>query len=113
LDYLKYSEQEKRAYGRYKESLHYQASMYETNYTAARLEGKMEGEKEGLRKGIEEGIMAGKIQTLQENILQILTLRFEVVSDEINARIFTLQAVDELTVLLKKAMTIVTLNDLF
>ena len=40
LDYLKYSEEERQEYERYKESLHYQASMYETNYTAAKLEGE-------------------------------------------------------------------------
>jgi predicted transposase/invertase (TIGR01784 family) len=40
LDYLKCSEEEKENYERYKESLHYQASMYETNYTAAKLEGE-------------------------------------------------------------------------
>jgi hypothetical protein len=40
LDYLKCSEPERLEYEAYKESLHYQASMHETNYIAARLEGK-------------------------------------------------------------------------
>ncbi len=42
LDYLKYSEEERQEYERYKESLHYQASMYETNYIGAKIEGKKE-----------------------------------------------------------------------
>lgn len=51
LDYLKCSEQEKIAYEAYKESLHYQASMYETNYIAAKIEGKTEGRMEGIIEG--------------------------------------------------------------
>jgi predicted transposase/invertase (TIGR01784 family) len=47
LDYLKYPEEERLEYERYKESLHYQASMYETNYTAAIMQGKKEGKIEG------------------------------------------------------------------
>jgi predicted transposase/invertase (TIGR01784 family) len=43
LDYLKCSESEKLEYEAYKESLHYQASMYESTYVS----GKMNGEKEG------------------------------------------------------------------
>lgn len=39
LDYLKCSEQERREYEAYKESLHYQASMYESNYGLGKLEG--------------------------------------------------------------------------
>jgi predicted transposase/invertase (TIGR01784 family) len=46
LDYLQYSEEERWEYERYKESLHYQASMYETNYLGAKIEGKIEGKIE-------------------------------------------------------------------
>lgn len=108
LDYLKYSESEKRAYERYKESLHYQASMYETNYTAARMEGEIEGRK----KGIEEGIREGKIQTLQENILEILMIRFQETPEDIKSAIFAVNEIDELNILLKKAMIVAILNDL-
>lgn len=101
LDYLKYSEAEKRAYEYYKESLHYQASMYETNYTAAKLEGRMEGK------------MEGKIQTLQENIMQILTIRFQAIPENINAHISSLNKIDELNALLKNAMTVSTMDELF
>ena len=46
LDYLKCSEEERLDYERYRESLHYQASMYETNYLGAKIEGKIEGKNE-------------------------------------------------------------------
>lgn len=45
LDYLKCSEKEKREYEYYKESLHYQASMYESTYVIGKIEGVVEGEK--------------------------------------------------------------------
>lgn len=51
LDYLKCSDTERREYEYYKESLHYQASMYESTYVV----GKMDGIKEGIEKGIEKG----------------------------------------------------------
>ncbi len=47
LDYMKCSEDERLDYERYKESLRYQASMYESTYVV----GKMEGVKEGTEKG--------------------------------------------------------------
>jgi predicted transposase/invertase (TIGR01784 family) len=47
LDYLKCSDEERLDYERYKESLHYQASMYESTYVIGRIEGMEEGIKEG------------------------------------------------------------------
>ena len=55
LDYMKCSEEEKRKYERYKESLHYQASMYETNYIGAKVEGKKERELEIAKTMLAEG----------------------------------------------------------
>ena len=55
LDYLKFSPEERRSYQRYQESLHYQASLYETNYTAAKIEGIIEGKIEGKLEGKIEG----------------------------------------------------------
>ena len=46
LDYLKCSEEERREYEYYKESLHYQASMYESTYVVGKMEGKLEGKVE-------------------------------------------------------------------
>ena len=47
LDYLKCSDEEKREYEYYKESLHYQASMYESTFVVGKMEGKLEGKIEG------------------------------------------------------------------
>ncbi|WPD20961.1 MAG: hypothetical protein SD837_12205 [Candidatus Electrothrix scaldis] len=40
LDIMKLSEEERRAYSRYLDNLHYQASMAESTWTAGMLEGK-------------------------------------------------------------------------
>ena len=108
LDYLNYSEEEKREYEYYKESLHYQASMYESTYIVGRMEGKIEGKLEGKI----EGQIEGKIQTLQENITEILTIRFQPVPEIIKTKIATINDVTELNVLLKKAMTVSSIDDL-
>ena len=104
LDYLNYSEEEKREYEYYKESLHYQASMYESTYIVGRMEGKIEGKLEGK--------IEGKIQTLQENIAEILTIRFQFVPEIIKTKIAMINDVTELNVLLKKAMTVSSIDDL-
>ncbi|SEH07856.1 PD-(D/E)XK nuclease family transposase [Candidatus Venteria ishoeyi] len=43
LDVLKMNERERHAYEYHQEQLHYEASMYESSYIAAKLEGKAEG----------------------------------------------------------------------
>jgi predicted transposase/invertase (TIGR01784 family) len=113
LDYLKYSEEEKREYEYYKESLHYQASMYESTYIVGRMEGKIEGKLEGEKIGIAKGEQIGKIITLQENIAEILTIRFQIVPDTVKTKISAINKVSKLNTLLKKAMTTSSINDLF
>jgi hypothetical protein len=113
LDYLSYSEEEKREYEYYKESLHYQASMYESTYIVGRMEGKLEGKLEGEKIGIAKGEQIGKIITLQENIAEILTIRFQFVPDTVKTKISAIHEVSELNSLLKKAMTVLNINDLF
>ncbi|MCI5120837.1 MAG: hypothetical protein D3908_06540, partial [Candidatus Electrothrix sp. AUS4] len=51
LDIMKLSEEERRAYAAYQEELHYQASMTESTWTAAKMEGKEEGREEGRKEG--------------------------------------------------------------
>ncbi|WP_446008097.1 Rpn family recombination-promoting nuclease/putative transposase [Candidatus Electrothrix sp.] len=67
LDIMKLSEEERRAYSRYLENLHYQASMAESTWTA----GMMEGEKKGIEKGIEQGRRSVALNLLQSGILDI------------------------------------------
>jgi predicted transposase/invertase (TIGR01784 family) len=52
LDILKLPEQERIAYEKYQEDLHYQASMVESSYTI--------GVKKGVKQGIEQGIEQGE-----------------------------------------------------
>jgi predicted transposase/invertase (TIGR01784 family) len=56
LDVLKLPEQERQAYARYQDDLHYQASMVESSYTVGMLKGSTEGMEKGLKKGREEGM---------------------------------------------------------
>ncbi|MBF0543164.1 MAG: Rpn family recombination-promoting nuclease/putative transposase [Candidatus Riflebacteria bacterium] len=53
LDILKLSDEERRAYERYSDDLHYQASMVQSSYGVGKLEGRKEGE-EKVRKAEEK-----------------------------------------------------------
>jgi predicted transposase/invertase (TIGR01784 family) len=55
LDIMKLSEEERRAYAAYQEELHFQASMTESTWTAAKMEGKEEGREEGRKEGEAKG----------------------------------------------------------
>jgi len=55
LDVMKLPEQERKAYERYLDHLHYEASMVGSNFD----EGKLEGEKLGLEKGEKLGLEKG------------------------------------------------------
>ena len=74
LDYLKCSDAERRAYEYYKESLHYQASMYESTYVV----GKMDGIKEGIKAGIEQGIEQGEQRKALELAKAMLAEGFDI-----------------------------------
>jgi len=67
LDIMKLSDEERRAYSRYQDNLHYQASMAESTWTA----GMMEGEKKGIEKGIEQGRRSVALNLLQSGVLDI------------------------------------------
>ena len=59
LDIMKLSEEERRAYAAYQEDLHYQASMTESTWKAAKMEGRKEEKK------------AIALNLLQSNLLDI------------------------------------------
>ncbi|MCI5219555.1 MAG: hypothetical protein D3914_10300 [Candidatus Electrothrix sp. LOE2] len=75
LDIMKLSEEERRAYARYQEELHFQASMTESTWTAAKMEGKEEGREEGRKEGEEKGRKEEKkaiaTSLLQSGLLEI------------------------------------------
>jgi predicted transposase/invertase (TIGR01784 family) len=55
LDILKLPEEERIAYERYQDDLHYQASMVESTYTIGMKKGEKKGRKEGREEGKKEG----------------------------------------------------------
>ncbi len=82
LDYLKYSEEERLEYESYKESLHYQASMYESTYVIGILKGEKKGKmeekaaiaKKMLQKNIEIAIIA-EVTGLTAQEIESISLR--------------------------------------
>ena len=59
LDIMKLPPQERAAYARYVEDLHYQASMFQSSYGDGFHDGIKQGVEQGIEKGIEEGIEKG------------------------------------------------------
>jgi len=72
LDILKLSEQERRAYERYKDDLHYQASMFESSYTVGFMKGEEKGEKRGKKE---------KAIEIASNLLGISALDVKSIAD--------------------------------
>lgn len=64
FDILNLSEEERKAYARYLDNLHYQASMVESSYG----EGIDKGIEKGIKKGIEQGIMQVAQKMLHNNL---------------------------------------------
>ncbi|WP_446010447.1 hypothetical protein [Candidatus Electrothrix sp.] len=71
LDIMKLSEEERRAYAAYQEELHFQASMTESTWTAAKMEGQEEGRKEGEATGRREEKKAIAASLLFSGLLDI------------------------------------------
>ncbi|MCI5131898.1 MAG: hypothetical protein D3904_10300, partial [Candidatus Electrothrix sp. EH2] len=69
LDIMKLSEEERRIYEAYQEDLHFQASMTESTWTAAKMEGREEGRKEGEAAGRREEKKAIALNLLQSSQL--------------------------------------------
>ena len=80
LDILKLPEAERLAYERYRDDLHYQASMVESSYTVGinkglkkgREEGRQEGRAEGRQEGLEEGKEEGRQERNREIAVNLL-----------------------------------------
>ncbi|WPD20989.1 MAG: Rpn family recombination-promoting nuclease/putative transposase [Candidatus Electrothrix scaldis] len=80
LDIMKLPDNERRAYDRHREYLHYRASMFETSYTAAVLEGRAEGRVEGLKEGEQRGEKKKAVQVARK-LLQAGTLDIKTIAD--------------------------------
>ncbi len=76
LDILKLPEEERQAFERYVDDLHYQASMVDSSYGFGRMKGRKEGlekglekgRKEGLEEGLEKGLEKGRKEGLEEGL---------------------------------------------
>jgi len=66
LDVLKMTHQERLAYEQHEDDLHYQASMFHSNYILGKIEGKAEGREEGR----EEGLALGEAQGSKKGLLE-------------------------------------------
>ena len=60
LDIMKLSPQERAAYARYVEDLHYQASIFQSSYGDGFNDGIKQGIEQGIEKGMEKGMEKGR-----------------------------------------------------
>ncbi|MCB1797098.1 MAG: hypothetical protein KDJ70_22265, partial [Candidatus Competibacteraceae bacterium] len=81
LDILKLPPEERAAYERYADDLHYQASMFLSSYG----NGFNEGRKEGLGKGLQQGLQQGLDQGRQEATLALARSLIGLLSIEVIA----------------------------
>ena len=59
LDLAKLSDEERREYYRYEESLHDKASYFDSTFDEGERKGEIKGEKKGIKKGLKEGMKKG------------------------------------------------------
>ena len=75
LNTLKLSKQERLAYEKYEDNLHYKASMYESSYYIGLQKGKKTGKQEGIKEGMEKGIEKGMEQEKHEIAINLLNAK--------------------------------------
>ncbi|MCI5116282.1 MAG: hypothetical protein D3912_16010 [Candidatus Electrothrix sp. AX1] len=68
---MKLSDEERRAYERYQNDLHYQASMVESSYTIGVIKGEKRGRAEGRAEGQVEGKREVAIKLIASGSLDI------------------------------------------
>ncbi len=97
LDVLSLTEEDRKAYGRYEDDTHYEASMHESHYGRGKLDGKVEGKA--------------------ETLMQIIKRKFNKTlskADEIHIANKIQQArVEQLTQWIDDVLDVMTLKDLF
>ena len=92
LDILKLPEEERKAYERYLDDLHYQASMIESSYGWGIKKGKEEGIKEGIKEGLEKGKKEGRIE-VAISLLDVLDI--EIISVKTGLSIAEIESLKE------------------
>ena len=73
----------------------------------AKEEGEKEGEKKGEKKGRKEGVLEG----VRAMVIETLKIRFNLISDEISNKIYSITNRDTLSSLLKQAIVSPTLPE--
>ncbi len=71
LDIMQLSDKQRLEYEKFQDNLHYQASMFHSNYEVGMLEGIKEGREKSKAIGIEKGKTAAKIE-IAKNLLDVL-----------------------------------------
>ena len=71
LNILKLSEEERRAYERYQDDLHYQASMVESSYTVGMMKGIEKGTEQGVIQGEKKKAFQVAIKLLKKGVLDV------------------------------------------
>ena len=94
LDIMKLSDEERRAYSRYQDNLHYQASMAESTWTAGMMEGEKKGIEKGRKKGMQEGEEKGR-RSVALNLLQSGVLNIEKIAEMTGLTLEEIQGLGE------------------
>ena len=82
LDILKLPDNERTAYERYLNDLHYQASMVESSYTIGVIKGIKKGVEQGIEQGLEQGIKQGMVKGEKQKAVEIAKNLLDVLDSE-------------------------------
>ena len=74
--------------------------------------GVEKGMEIGVEKGMEIGVEKGVIQTKQEDLIELIQFRFQSIRPEINEEIRSIQDVDRLTALFRRALSAKSIDEL-
>jgi len=74
--------------------------------------GVEKGMEIGVEKGMEIGVEKGIIQTNQERLIELIQFRFRDIRSKINDKIRSIQDVDRLTALFRRALSVNSIDEL-
>jgi len=112
LNIMKLPEAEQKAYARYKDDLHYQASMFESSFGEGLREGEAKGMVKGMAKGIEKGMEKGRLDGEVAVLERMLIKRFGTLSDDIQTHLKT-ATIEQLELWVERILDAPTLMAVF
>ena len=117
LDVLSLSLEDRKAYERYEEDSHYEASMHDSHYGRGKLDGEVIGEARGIALGEARGIALGEAKGKAETLHRIIQRKFnQFLSNKDEAVIDTKiqhANIEQLNQWVDDVLDVVTLEDLF